>query len=93
MSEAKKFEQKTITVGENEYVLQKLPTRKALEIKQKWLDANGQIIELNFYDEILEHIVVNPKKTVDDFDDMSELQTLGTEASNFQFGGKFTKNN
>lgn len=93
MSEAKKFEQKTITVGENEYVLQKLPTRKALEIKQKWLDSNGQIIELNLYDEVLEHIVVNPKKTVDDFDDISELQTLGTEALNFQFGGKYTKNN
>lgn len=93
MAEAKKFEQKTITVGENEYVLQKLPTRKALEIKQKWLDANGQIIEIIFYDEILEHIVVNPKKTVDDFDDISELQILGAEASNFQFGGKYTKNN
>ena len=93
MSEAKKFEQKTITVGENEYVLQKLPTRKALEIKQKWLDSNGQIIELNLYDEVLEHIVVNPKKIVDDFDDISELQTLGTEALNFQFGGKYTKNN
>lgn len=93
MTEAKKFEQKTITVGENEYVLQKLPTRKALEIKQKWLDSNGQIIELNLYDEVLEHIVVNPKKTVDDFDDISELQALGTEALNFQFGGKYTKNN
>ena len=93
MSEAKKFEQKTITVGDKDYVLQKLPTRKALEIKQKWLDSNGQIIELNLYDEVLEHIVVNPKKTVDDFDDISELQTLGTEALNFQFGGKYTKNN
>jgi len=93
MSESKKFEQKNIAVGDTEYVLQKLPTRKALEIKQKWLDANGQIIELNLYDEVLEHIVVNPKCRVDDFDDISELQELGAEALNFQFGGKYTKNN
>lgn len=93
MTEAKKFEQKTVTVANKEYVLQKLPTRKALEIKQKWLDANGQIIELEMYDQVLEHIVVNPKKTVDDFDDISELNKLGTQAVNFQFGGKFTKNN
>ena len=79
MSESKKFEQKNIAVGDTEYVLQKLPTRKALEI--------------NLYDEVLEHIVVNPKCRVDDFDDISELQELGAEALNFQFGGKYTKNN
>lgn len=93
MSEAKKFEQKTVTIGDKDYILQKVPTRKALEIKQKWLDANGQIIELNMYEQVLEHIVVNPKCDIDDFDDISELQTLGMEAVNFQFGGKFTKNN
>lgn len=92
MSEAKKFEQKTVTVGDKEYVLQKLPTRKALEMKQRYM-PNNVFNELKCYDEILEHVVVNPKVTLDDFDDISELDTLGTEALNFQFGGKFTKNN
>lgn len=92
MSEAKKFEQKTVTVGDKEYVLQKLPTRKALEMKQRYM-PNNIFNELKCYDEILEHVVVNPKVTLDDFDDISELDTLGTEALNFQFGGKFTKNN
>lgn len=92
MTEAKKFEQKTVTVGDKEYVLQKLPTRKALEMKQRYM-PNNVFNELKCYDEILEHVVVNPKVTLDDFDDISELDTLGTEALNFQFGGKFTKNN
>ena len=92
MSEAKKFEQKTVTVGDKEYVLQNLPTRKALEMKQRYM-PNNVFNELKCYDEILEHVVVNPKVTLDDFDDISELDTLGTEALNFQFGGKFTKNN
>jgi len=92
MTEAKKFEQKTVTVGDKEYVLQKLPTRKALEMKQRYM-PNNIFNELKCYDEILEHVVVNPKVTLDDFDDISELDTLGTEALNFQFGGKFTKNN
>lgn len=93
MAEIKKMEQKTVKVGDTEYVFQKLPTRKALEIKQKWLDANGQIIELNMYDQLLEHVIVNPRRDIDDFDDISELQTLCVEALNFQFGGQFSKNN
>ena len=92
MTEAKKFEQKTVRVGDKEYVLQKLPTRKALEMKQRYM-PNNVFNELKCYDEILEHVVVNPKVTLDDFDDISELDTLGTEALNFQYGGKFTKNN
>ena len=92
MSEAKKFEQKTITIGEKEYVLQKLPTRKALEMKQRYM-PNNIFDELKCYDEILEHIVVNPKVTIDDFEDISELDELGTKVLEFQFGGKYTKNN
>lgn len=93
MADIKKFEQKNFTLGNTDYVFQKLPTRKALEIKQKWLDANNNIIELNMYEQLLDHVIVNPKRTVDDFDDISELQTLCLEALNFAYGGQYSKNN
>ena len=92
MSNKKQFLQKKVTIGDVEYTFQKLPTKKALEIKQKWLDQNNNIIELTMCEQLLEHVVVNPKRSVDDYDDVSELMTVCIQASNFQYGGKFSKN-
>ena len=88
----KQFLQKKVTIGDVEYTFQKLPTKKALEIKQKWLDQNNNIIELTMCELLLEHVVVNPKRSVDDYDDVSELLAVCIQASNFQYGGKFSKN-
>ena len=88
----KQFLQKKVTIGDVEYTFQKLPTKKALEIKQKWLDQNNNVIELTMCEQLLEHVVVNPKRSVDDYDDVSELMTVCTQAANFQYGGKFSKN-
>ena len=50
----KQFLQKKVTIGDVEYTFQKLPTKKALEIKQKWLDQNNNIIELTMCELLLE---------------------------------------
>lgn len=92
MTEAKKFEQKTVTIGETEYIFQKLPIRKAMQMRQRYTQGNV-IDDIKMSEELLEHVVVSPKRKLDDFDDYSELDALMTEAITFQYGGKFTKNN
>ena len=86
------FKQEKITIGETEYILQKLPARKALELRQSWMNNVGSVDDIKMTDKVLEHIVVKPKKTIDDFEDISELQYLVTRAIDFQYNGEYTKN-
>ncbi|ERT62221.1 hypothetical protein [Peptoniphilus sp. BV3C26] len=79
------FEQKTVKVMEKEYVLQKLPIRKALEIRQKWTLPSGITDDVTMYDECLANIVVNPKVKIEDFDDLGELELLIAECLFFQY--------
>lgn len=79
------FEQKTVEVKGKKYVLQKLPIRKALQIRQKWTLPSGITDDVTMYDECLEHIVVSPKVRMEDFEDLSELEALITECVFFQY--------
>lgn len=79
------FEQKTVTVEGNEYVLQKLPIRKALELRQKWTLPNGITDDVVMYEECLKHIVVSPKKKIEDFQSIAELEELILECIFFQY--------
>ncbi len=86
------FEQKKVTVKGKEYVLQKLPIRKALEIRQKWTLPSGITDDVKMYDACLEHIVVNPKVKMEDFEDISELELLVAECVFFQYMAKKAEN-
>lgn len=86
------FKQEKITIGETNYILQKMPARKALELRQSWTNKFGSVDDIQMSEKVLEHIVVNPKKTIDDFEDISELQYLVTQAIDFQYNGAYTKN-
>ncbi|VFB17198.1 Uncharacterised protein [Urinicoccus massiliensis] len=79
------FKQKKVTVEGVEYTLQKLPIRKALEIRQKWTLPNGTTSDLIMYEECLKHIVVEPKVKIDDFEELYELELLVGECLTFQF--------
>lgn len=79
------FDQKTVTVEGNEYVLQKLPIRKALELRQKWTLPNGITDDVVMYEECLKHIVVSPKKKIEDFQSIAELEELILECIFFQY--------
>ena len=85
------FEQKEVTIGETKYTLQKLPIRKAMEIRREWTDRDGNLNDIKMFEKMLEYIVVSPKKKLDDFDDYTELSLLGSEVLNFQFGGKYVQ--
>lgn len=82
------FEQKKVTVKGKEYVLQKLPIRKALEIRQKWTLPSGITDDVTMYDECLANIVVSPKVKMEDFEDISELELLVAECVFFQYMAK-----
>lgn len=82
------FEQKTVEVMGKEYVLQKLPIRKALEIRQKWTLPSGITDDVTMYDECLANIVVSPKVKMEDFEDISELELLVAECVFFQYMAK-----
>lgn len=80
------MEQTTITVKDVEYTLQKISPREWLRLKGRCKNKHGQLNEENFYSEILKHIVVNPKVTLDDFDDVADLEAVVAPAVRFQTG-------
>lgn len=78
---------KKITVDGTEYTLQKLPPRQALEIREQW-HVDGIPNEIKMFDLILEHIVVKPKVTIDDFEDIVVVEELVKEAMQYQYRTK-----
>ena len=75
---------KKVVIDGEEYTLQKLPVRQALELRNQW-HVNGEVDEIKMYELLLEHIVVHPKKTLDDFEDIVTLEELGQEALTYQY--------
>lgn len=86
------FEQKTVTVGGKEYVLQKIPVKQALEMKQKWQLPGGVVNDLVLYQECLKNIVVSPKVTIDDFEEYPVLEELIGQCVFFQYMERKTQN-
>lgn len=79
------FEQKTVEVMGKEYVLQKLPVRKALELRMKWTLPSGITDDVVMFEECLKNIVVSPKVKLDEFENLSELELLVAECLFFQY--------
>ncbi|MEK4026294.1 hypothetical protein ABZ756_13790 [Mammaliicoccus sciuri] len=81
------MEQKTITINEKEFTLQKVFPVEWLKIRDRCKNKFGVPSEEKTYKEVLAHIVVSPKMKIEDFDDWGELDELVKEAVNFQQGG------
>lgn len=80
------MEQMKNTVNDTEYTYQKVSPREWLRLKGRSKNKHGQVNEETFYTEILKHIVVNPKVTLDDFDDVKHLEEVVAPAVRFQQG-------
>lgn len=78
---------KTVEVGGVEYTLQKLPVRPGLELRRRCRDGND-VDDIKFYEELLENVVIKPKKTLDDFDDIGHLEELMLKVIEYQYQGK-----
>lgn len=88
MAEIKELKNmKKITVDGVDYTVQKLPVRQALELREQWQE-DGVVDEVKMFDLVLEHFVVNPKKTLDDFDDVVTVEELVSEVLKYQYRSK-----
>ena len=89
MANKASVKQKTITINDTEYTLQKLVPREWIRLKNRCRDRQGNTNEEKLYDEILEYIVVSPQKKMDEFEDWQEFEQVITEAISFQTGATF----
>jgi len=78
--------QKTITVGGKEYVIQKVPPREWTRMRDRSKDRNGNIVEERLIDEMFKHMVIDPKVSMDDFEDWAEVQDIFDAVAAFQLG-------
>ncbi len=74
------------TINGTEYTLQKLPPREYLRLRDRSKNRFGNVIEETFISELLKHIVVDPKVTLDDFEEFADAQELANAAARFQLG-------
>lgn len=75
------------TVDGVEYTQQKLPPRQALELREQW-HINGQPNEVKMFDMVLEHMIIHPKVTLDDFEDVIVVEKVVGEALKNQYRTK-----
>lgn len=79
-------EEKKITIRGNEYTLKKIPPREWVRLRDRCKNHYGITLEEKFMSEVFEHLVVNPKVSLDDFDNYSECQEVADAAIEFQLG-------
>ncbi len=78
--------QKTVEVNGKDYTLQKITPREWARLRDRCKNRYGTISEEQFMSEIMKHIVVEPKVTLDDFTDWADTQEVVNEAVRFQLG-------
>jgi len=78
--------EKKETIEGVEYTFKKLPPREWARLRDRTKNRFGNVIEENFMSEILEHIVVDPKVSLDDFEDWETAQKVCDTAVKFCLG-------
>ena len=93
VKENKGFEQKEVEIRNKDYVLQKVPIRKAMELRQAMTDVNlaDGLDDIKACDLVFEHIVVSPRVKLDDFTSIQEATELARECIMFLFGEETEK--
>ena len=79
--------EKKVEIRGVEYTLKKIPPREWARLRDRCKNRFGHIIEEKFLSEIFEHLVVNPKVSLDDFEDWDMCQEVANAALEFQLGG------
>lgn len=83
--ENKVYEQMRETIRGTEYVFQKVPVRSALRMRMAWTRPDQSTDDIIMAEQLLKHVVVSPKKTLDDFDSLMELEQVANRALLFAF--------
>jgi len=79
------IKQYTSTILKKNYTFQRVSPSAWLDILDK-VDNNKENKNRTLYSEVLENIVVQPKLTLDDFENSGELDEVVKAAINFQRG-------
>lgn len=61
--------QKTVEINGRKFEIQKIPFVSYMEMNDRHMGPNGVIRQAGFIEELFKHCVINPKVTMDDFDD------------------------
>jgi len=72
--------QKTVVLGNTEYILQQVNALEWIRIRERSETQQGKLSQEKFYRELLEHVVVNPRRKIEDFEEFIELEELMAEA-------------
>jgi len=92
MSKKTAGSQKTveIMVGDEkkEFLLQHPGVREGVQMRDRAKNINGHMVEEKLYDEYMKHVIVQPRVTWDDVEDMGNtaFNELMKEASDFCMG-------
>lgn len=78
MEKQKKFKYKGV-----EYTFQRPPMRDTVKMRDRSKDKNGELIEEKYYDEIMKHVVVDPKICWEYWDEHDGFQEVMAEAIKF----------
>lgn len=80
------MKQKKVTVKGKEYLLQHPGVRSVTKITDRVKTKHGVMSGEKLADEMLTHVVVDPKVRLDDFDDFKEADELVSKAFMFITG-------
>lgn len=73
-------------INGTEYTFRKLPVKAAFDLRNKWMDKQFGIDQEEMYPLVLEHLVIHPNVSIDDFEEMWELDEVVNHAIDFQYG-------
>lgn len=88
MAKTAQVGQKVVTVEEKEYTLQHPGVRAGVQLRDRAKDFNGNIVEEKLYDEMMKHVIVDPKVSWETAEEIGHkaFQELMKEASTFLMG-------
>lgn len=76
------------TVCGVEYTFQKMQAMEFVRLRERCVGDNGRMLDSLYFEELAEHIIVQPKLDLENFEDYAELKEVMEAATMFQLGRK-----
>lgn len=65
--------QTEVTIEDKKFILQHPGARASVQLRDRCKNRHGQIVEENLYQELMKHVIVEPKVSWDYFDEHPEV--------------------
>lgn len=75
-------------IGGVEYTFQKIPAMDFVRMKERATNDKGVLLDSAMFEELAEHVIVDPKIDLEGFEDVVELSEIMEEAISFQLSKK-----